>query len=70
MGFRCRAGPDPLLFKQRFGCNIEDCIPETIARWRGRGFFETGQSGGSLAPSREGLLFLNAFLRDAFEEMG
>ncbi len=69
MGFRCRAGPDPLIFKQRFGCNIEDCIPETIARWRGRGFFETGQDSGSLAPSREGLLFLNAFLRDAFGEL-
>jgi len=67
MGFRCRAGPDPRLFRQRFGCGIEDCIPETIARWRGRGFFETGQNGG-LAPSREGLLFLNAFLRDAFDE--
>jgi oxygen-independent coproporphyrinogen-3 oxidase len=69
MGFRCRAGLDPLIFKQRFGCGIEDCIPETIARWRGRGFFETGQGGGSLAPSREGLLFLNAFLRDAFGEL-
>jgi len=69
MGFRCRAGPDPLIFKQRFGCDIEDCIPETIARWRGRGFFETGQNSGSLAPSREGLLFLNAFLRDAFGEL-
>jgi oxygen-independent coproporphyrinogen-3 oxidase len=70
MGFRCRAGLDPLIFKQRFGCGIEDCIPETIARWRGRGFFETGQGGGSIAPSREGLLFLNAFLRDAFGELG
>ena len=66
MGFRCRAGPDPLIFKQRFGRGIEDCIPETIARWRGRGFFETEQDNGSLAPSREGLLFLNAFLCDAF----
>ena len=69
MGFRCRAGPDQMIFKQRFGCGIEDCIPETIARWRGRGFFET-REGGSLAPSREGLLFLNAFLRDAFGEAG
>jgi len=69
MGFRYRAGPDPLLFKQRFGCGIEDCIPKTIARWRERGLLETGQNGG-LALSREGLLFLNAFLRDAFGEMG
>jgi len=70
MGFRCRTGPDQMIFKQRFGCGIEDCIPNTIARWRGRGFFETGKDSGCLAPSREGLLFLNAFLRDAFEEMG
>jgi oxygen-independent coproporphyrinogen-3 oxidase len=69
MGFRCRTGPDPHLFKLRFGCGIEDCIPRTIARWRKRGFFETGQDG-NLAPSREGLLFLNAFLRDAFGELG
>jgi oxygen-independent coproporphyrinogen-3 oxidase len=70
MGFRCRAGPDPLLFKQRFGRGIEDCIPETIARWRKRGFLETEQNSGSLALSHEGLLFLNAFLRDAFGEVG
>jgi oxygen-independent coproporphyrinogen-3 oxidase len=65
MGFRCRTGPDPFLFKRRFGCVIEDYIPKTISRWRGRGFFETPDS---LAPSREGLLFLNSFLRDAFKE--
>jgi len=70
MGFRCRAGPDPLIFKQRFGCSIEDCIPKTIARWRERGLIETESSGGGLALSRKGLLFLNAFLCDAFGEMG
>jgi oxygen-independent coproporphyrinogen-3 oxidase len=70
MGFRCRTGPDPLIFKRRFGCGIEDCIPRTIARWRERGLLETESSGGSLALSREGLLFLNAFLCDAFGEMG
>ncbi|MDR0290888.1 MAG: radical SAM family heme chaperone HemW [Treponema sp.] len=66
MGFRCRKGPDPLLFKERFGRAIEDCIPKTIARWRSRDFFE---SENSLAPSRGGLLFLNSFLRDAFGEL-
>ena len=65
MGFRCRGGPDPELFKRRFGKSIEDCIPQTIERWRGRNFFEHG----GLPPSREGLLFLNAFLRDAFSEL-
>ena len=67
MGFRYRKGPDPAIFKKRFGCGIEDCIPKTISRWRERGFFEA-QEDGSLAPSREGLLFLNSFLRDAFSE--
>jgi len=73
MGFRCRAGPDPQIFKQRFGCGIEDCIPQTIARWRERGFIETA-SGGNRALTRvtltrEGLLFLNRFLGDAFDEL-
>ena len=68
MGFRYRGGPDPISFKQRFGCGIEDRIPQTISRWRERGFFDTEQSG--LVPSPNGLLFLNAFLRDAFGELG
>jgi oxygen-independent coproporphyrinogen-3 oxidase len=66
MGFRCRKGPDIFLFRRRFGRSIEDCIPNTITRWRERNFFE---AENSLAPSREGLLFLNSFLRDCFEEI-
>jgi oxygen-independent coproporphyrinogen-3 oxidase len=68
MGFRYRGGPDPVSFKRRFGCGIEECIPQTVSRWRGRGFFDATHSG--LAPSPNGLLFLNAFLRDAFAELG
>jgi len=67
MGFRCRQGPDQRSFRRRFGCDIGDIIPTTIDRWRERGFFEAADSG-SLAPSRQGLLFLNGFLRDAFSE--
>jgi len=70
MGFRYREGPDGHRFKSRFGREIADCIPGTIARWSSRGFFETGGSPGTLAPSRKGLLFVNGFLRDAFAEMG
>jgi oxygen-independent coproporphyrinogen-3 oxidase len=66
MGFRYREGPDPLRFKQRFGIAIEECIPQTIARWRERGFFA---ADNCLAPSSKGLLFLNGFLREAFEEL-
>ena len=68
MGFRYRGGPDPHIFRQRFGCSIEDCIPMAVSRWRGRGFFETGRPGNP-APSRRGMLFLNGFLRDAFAEL-
>ncbi|MDR1858236.1 MAG: radical SAM family heme chaperone HemW [Treponema sp.] len=68
MGFRCRGGPDTGSFRRRFGRGVEDLIPKTIDRWRERGFFEAGDSVG-LAPSRQGLLFLNGFLRDAFAEL-
>jgi oxygen-independent coproporphyrinogen-3 oxidase len=67
MGFRYCEGPDKMLFKHRFGREIEDLIPKTIALWSGRNFFQTAQS---LKPSKHGLLFVNAFLRDAFREMG
>jgi oxygen-independent coproporphyrinogen-3 oxidase len=67
MGFRYRGGPEPVSFKRRFGCTIEECIPQTVSRWRERGFFDTDHS--DLAPSPNGLLFLNAFLRDAFGEL-
>jgi oxygen-independent coproporphyrinogen-3 oxidase len=53
MGFRCAEGPDRQLFRARFGCNIEECIGETLSLWKGRDI----------------MLFLNAFLCDAFDEM-
>jgi len=64
MGFRYCEGPDKGLFKQRFGREIEDIIPKTIALWSKRNFFQTG-----LKPSKQGLLFVNGFLRDAFNEL-
>ena len=67
MGFRFREGPDPLSFRRRFGCGIEDCIPRTISRW-GYNFFDAKRPG-RLVPSPEGLLFLNSFLLDAFSEL-
>ena len=53
MGFRYCEGPDAEIFKKRFGLGIEDCIPQTLSRWKGR----------------ETMLFLNRFLSEAFEEM-
>jgi len=53
MGFRCREGPDRELFKRRFGCSLEECIPETLKKWKGK----------------DKMLFLNSFLSEAFEEV-
>jgi len=66
MGFRYCGGPDNRLFKQRFGRGIENVIPKTIALWGGRAFFQTDKE---LKPSKQGLLFVNGFLRDAFGEL-
>jgi oxygen-independent coproporphyrinogen-3 oxidase len=53
MGFRYINGPDPVLFKKRFGCTVEECIPKTLKRWEGK----------------DKMLFLNSFLTDAFTEI-
>ncbi|MDR2483197.1 MAG: coproporphyrinogen III oxidase family protein [Treponema sp.] len=65
MGFRYIEGPDEALFVRRFCRRIEDCIPQTLAAWRERGMMIPGKT----ALNREGLLFLNAFLRDIFGEL-
>jgi len=54
MGFRYCEGPDKRLFKKRFGCSVEDCIPQTLDKWKGKDI----------------MLFLNSFLSDAFNELG
>lgn len=53
MGFRYKEGPDRLLFKKRFGCEIEECIGNTLEKWK----------------ERDKMLFLNSFLCDAFCEL-
>jgi len=61
MGYRYVDGPDPALFVRRFGKTIEETIPRTLAKW---------QSGMDAAAFREKrMLFLNAFLLDAFLEL-
>ncbi|GHV93191.1 coproporphyrinogen III oxidase [Spirochaetia bacterium] len=64
MGFRYIEGPDPALFKKRFGLTIERALPETLAKWRGRGLLQAEK----IALTKEGLLFLDPFLIDAFGE--
>jgi oxygen-independent coproporphyrinogen-3 oxidase len=72
MGFRSVYGPDEGLFKKRFGLAVEEAIPKTFSKWRGLGRDSPGLyvQEGRPALTREGLLFLNRFLADAFEEVG
>ena len=65
MGFRFTGGPDGALFRKRFGREIEEVIPRTIAAWRTRGLFQADRT----ALTKGGLLFLNPFLLDTFLEM-
>ncbi|MDR1073920.1 MAG: coproporphyrinogen III oxidase family protein [Treponema sp.] len=65
MGFRTMFGPDEALFRKRFHMDIESCIPKTITLWRNRGLLDQER----LRLTRAGLLFLDAFLREAFSEL-
>jgi len=61
MGYRYVNGPDPALFVRRFGKTIEETIPRTLAKW------QSGRDSDSFRTKR--MLFLNAFLLDAFLEL-
>jgi oxygen-independent coproporphyrinogen-3 oxidase len=66
MGFRYTGGPDRELFKTRFGAEPEAFIPGTAERWQKRGLLDSKK----MALNRAGLLLLNPFLLEAFEELG
>jgi oxygen-independent coproporphyrinogen-3 oxidase len=66
MGFRYTDGPDPRLFKRRFGIELARAIPKTLERWRKKGCIAEDK----IALNSEGMLFLNAFLVEAFGEIG
>jgi oxygen-independent coproporphyrinogen-3 oxidase len=65
MGFRRLDGPDRALFEKRFHTPLHSLIPATLGRWADRGLLQSH----ALALTRQGLLFLNAFLEEAFLEM-
>jgi oxygen-independent coproporphyrinogen-3 oxidase len=65
MGFRCTEGPDEELFRLRFHRTIGECIGKTASSWRKHGFLRKDR----YALSKEGLLFLNGFLSEAFREL-
>jgi oxygen-independent coproporphyrinogen-3 oxidase len=69
MGFRCRGGPEAGLFTGRFGLSLEEAIGGTLARYRDRGLVIPGDQGKGWALSKEGLLFLDPFLVDVFNEL-
>jgi oxygen-independent coproporphyrinogen-3 oxidase len=72
MGFRSTRGPDGELFARRFGLRPEEALPETLAKYRDRGLVApegAGASGKNPALNKEGLLFLDPFLLDAFREL-
>jgi len=65
MGFRYVDGPDEGSFLRRFKRPIAEMIPKTLDAWRSCGFFNKHK----LSLTKEGLLFLNPFLLDVFEEL-
>jgi oxygen-independent coproporphyrinogen-3 oxidase len=65
MGFRYCEGPDTDLFRRRFRRSVEEAIPLSLAKWKKRGVIRKGET----KPTRDGLLFLDGFLRDCFAEM-
>ena len=65
MGFRYIEGPDEDLFRRRFRRGIGDLIPKTLGAWQGRGLLRKDTA----ALTRDGLLFLDPFLIDAFKEL-
>jgi oxygen-independent coproporphyrinogen-3 oxidase len=64
MGFRYCEGPDADLFRRRFHQSVEDAIPVSLAKWEKRGVIRKGET----KPTRDGMLFLDGFLRDCFAE--
>jgi oxygen-independent coproporphyrinogen-3 oxidase len=65
MGFRYLRGPDTALFRRRFTRDIDRVIGRTMARWREQGLMRTDRA----ALTRAGLLLLDRFAVEAFEEM-
>ncbi|AEF83897.1 HemN C- region family [Treponema primitia ZAS-2] len=72
MGFRSLEGPDTALFEKRFHCSLESLILQTLRRWEKRELLaplKSWERREALALTREGLLFLNTFLAEAFAEL-
>jgi oxygen-independent coproporphyrinogen-3 oxidase len=69
MGFRYVEGPSPELFRRCFGLGVEEAIPRTLEKWRAAGSQEILLRRDTAALTAGGLLLLNRFLLDCFEEL-
>lgn len=67
MGMRMISGIGREKFRMRFGVDVVELIPETVAAWIKKGLLKA--QGDSLALNRDGLLFLNKFLADCLAEL-
>ena len=65
MGFRYIEGPDEELFRRRSKRNVGDVIPKTLESWREKGLMRKDKC----ALTKDGLLLLNRFLIEAYEEV-
>lgn len=67
MGMRLRTGLERERFELRYGRDILELIPKSCSLWTARGLLNVDRS--RIALTGEGLLLLNAFLRECMEEM-
>lgn len=67
MGFRILKGIDRNAFKLRFGKDITEYIGKTINSWLKKNLVSISDEHVSL--TSKGLLFLNPFLYDCFQEI-
>ena len=71
MGFRLVEGVDDEEFAECFGFSLFELIPKTINKWAKMGLFvyEEYSKGRQAKLTKEGMMLLDTFLCDAFEEM-
>ena len=65
MGCRLTEGIDENLFRKRFGDRSFNLIPETVEKWSEKNLYDTV----NMRLNDNGLLFLDGFLADVYEEL-
>ena len=65
MGLRLKDGMDEKVFISRFGRSPEKLIPETLRKWRSAGLAEPA----GCALNARGMMYLNGFLSEAWDEL-